>query len=172
MEGHRGYSRGVRRLALLLAMLSLTACASASSNGHESVTTGQASSTTSPHLVPNRCPEDVMSSTFPPDQMVPISTQPGAVIGFHLGQFPEGPEADYGDPTVGKPTPQSTAAFERAKAMVPRQVPTPLPQPCCGGGETLQVRFANGEAALYGPCTMPESMDAIRQVLHDEYFSG
>lgn len=60
---------------------------------------------------PRTCAENSASSNYAPDQVRPSTPDIGAIIGFHIGVWPDGVEVDVGDPTIMKPTPAITAAL-------------------------------------------------------------
>ena len=174
------------QLLVGMALLSLTACTSAHQSqpstapstapdapessplaSLESAAPASVASETLP--APRTCPENSASNDYPPDQVRPTTADLGVVIGFHIGVWPEGPNVDVGDPTIMKPTPAMMAAFEQAKKQVPNPIPALLPQPCCGGGAILYIRFASGHTAAYGPCARPPVIEEIVNLLFDAY---
>jgi hypothetical protein len=106
-----------------------------------------------------------------PEQTLPTAQHPGEIVAFGVQVYPEGVGARVGS-EAGKPmTPELTAAFEAAKALVPDPLPAPIPPSCCSSGRALFIFFADGETAIYGPCNLPEPLAQALHVVYSAYLN-
>jgi len=159
-------------LAVLAAISS--ACSGQSSSSQTSGAPRTASTTT------GSTPELATGVTLAPNvtaacEDFPTQTVPSAVDQDQIAQvtvlpWPEGPIAAFGQPGASYPSEWSTA-FEQAKAAITLPLPRPIAG-CCStpGNFVLQIQFASGAEAKYGPCELPGDLATIAATLYDAAF--
>lgn len=128
-----------------------------------SLTTTESTTSASPatSVLPSPCGLDKDLNAPAPDQVVPDVPSTARITGLYYSPYPEGVNRSA---TATNADPRFAAVFPEAAALVPLPLPPASPQGCCDR-LMLRIRIENMPDALYGPCSFPDSIERVIQVL-------